>query len=148
MNYYSFNFNTDSDLNNNIDTSYFITSDFKQFYYPELESWLFLRPSNIFNLYPTILEIIEDKCYSGYIYEPFNSDFEGEYIGVSYTPTNQILFIYKQFNTDIIFQSIYPPTSIFKTPSNSTVLQLQTDLTSQFIGIKLDNSDDINLLLT
>ena len=148
MNYYSFNFNKDLNLFNNTNDSYFVSSDFKQFYNKDIDSWMFIRPNNVFDLYPTKLEIIQDKCYSGYVYEPINSNFEGEYFGVSYTPTNTILFVYKQFNTDILFQSIYPPIALFKTPSKSSILQLETDLTNSFIGIKLTNTDDINLLLT
>jgi hypothetical protein len=146
MNYYSFNINTDSDISNEIDTSYFISSDFKQFYYSELETWLFVRPSKVFNLYPITLDIVQDACYSGYTYNDPN--FEGTYFGTSTTPSKQLLFVYKQFNTDILFQSIYAPTHIFKTPTKSSTLQVQSDLTNLFIGIKLTNTDDINLLLT
>jgi hypothetical protein len=125
--------------------SNYISSDFQQFYYNDSD-WLTLRPPTLYNLYPINLLIILDPCYSGYTYEDPN--FEGEYIGVSYTPTNIILFVYKQFNTDILFQSIYAPTTTFKTPSKSNNLVLETDFTDQFIGIKLNNVDDVNLLLT
>ena len=122
----------------------YISSDFKLFYYNI--GWLALRPLTLYNLYPIQLLIIEDPCYSGYTYEDPN--FEGRYFGVSYTPTNTILFVYKQFNTDILFQSIYPPVTTFKTPTKSSNLILEADLTNQYIGIKLTNSDDANLLLT
>jgi hypothetical protein len=133
-------------LTNNISNySNYISSDFILFYYNN-KDWLAIRPKTLYNLYPIIFNIIQDPCYSGYVYE--DSNFEGTYFGTSTTPTNQLLFVYKQFNTDILFQSIYPPTSTFKTPSKSNNLILQTDLTNQFIGIKLTNLDDTNLLLT
>ena len=132
-------------LNDLTDYSNYISSDFKLFYYNNSD-WLTIRPPTLYNLYSIELPIINDSCYSGYTYE--DSNFEGEYFGVSYTLANTILFVYKQFNTSILFQSIYPPTSLFKTPSKSSVLQLKTDLTNTFIGIKLNNLDDINLLLT
>lgn len=125
--------------------SNYVSSDFKLFYYNDCD-WLALRPPTLYNLYPKPLKIIEDTCYSGYVYEAPN--FEGTYFGVSYTHTNKILFVYKQFNTDILFQSIYPPTLTFKTPTKSNILKLEADLTKTFIGIKLNNLDDTNLLLT
>lgn len=132
-------------LQNNTNYSNFISSDFKLFYYNNSD-WLSNRPLNLYTLYPQELDIINDSCYSGYIYEDPN--FEGTYLGTSTTLNNKLLFVYKQFNTDTLFQSIYPPTSTFKTPYKSSILQLQTDLTNQFIGIKLDNLDDTTLLLT
>jgi hypothetical protein len=130
---------------NTVKYSNYISSDFKLFNY-NFTDWLSIRPAKLYNLYPIELPIQEDPCYSGFIYE--DNNFQGEYIGVSYTPTNQRLFIYKQFNTDILFQSIYPPTPTFKTPTKSSNLILETDLTNQYIGIKLTNLDDTNLLLT
>lgn len=131
--------------NNTTNYSDYVSSEFNLFYYND-NDWLALRPPTLHNLYPTSLEVIQDSCYSGYTYEDPN--FEGRYFGVSYTPTNTILFIYKQFNTDILFQSIYPPTATFKTPTKSSNLILETDLSNQYIGIKLTNLDDANLLLT
>jgi hypothetical protein len=122
----------------------YISDNFKLFYYNI--GWLTLRPLTLYNIYPIQLDIVQDACYSGYTYE--EPGFEGKYYGVSYTPTNTILFVYKQFNTDILFQSIYPPTPTFKTPTKSSNLILETDLTNQYIGIKLTNLDDTNLLLT
>ena len=132
-------------IQDNTGYSGYISSDFTQFYYFN-SSWLSYRPPTLYNLYPITLDLIQDPCYSGYTYEDPN--FEGTYFGVSYTPTNTILFVYKQFNTDILFQSIYPPTLTFKTPTKSSNLILETDLTNQYIGIKLTNLDDTNLLLT
>jgi hypothetical protein len=139
MNFYN------NQIDNDVEYSGFISEDFKQFYYFNT-SWLSYRPPTLYNLYPITLPVVQDPCYSGYTYEDPN--YEGRYYGVSYTPTNTILFIYKQFNTDILFQSIYPPTPTFKTPTKSSNLILETDLTNQYIGIKLTNLDDANLLLT
>ena len=129
-------------------TSYsnYISSDFKLFYYNNSD-WLALRPPTLYNLYPQTLSITQDPCYSGYTYEDPN--FEGTYFGTSLTPTNKLLFIYKQFNTDILFQSIYAPTKEFKVPTKSNNLILESDFINPFIGIKLDNTNDtVNLLLT
>lgn len=121
------------------------SSDFKLFFYLNV-GWLALRPSTLYNLYPITLDIVQDACYSGYTYNDPN--FEGTYFGTSTTPSKQLLFVYKQFNTDILFQSIYAPTATFKTPTKSSTLQVQSDLTNLFIGIKLTNTDDVDLLLT
>lgn len=131
--------------NDKTNYSDYVSSDFKLFYYNN-NDWLALRPPTLYNLYPTELEVIQDTCYSGYTYEDPN--FEGRYFGVSYTPANKLLFVYKQFNTNKLFQSIYPPIATFKTPTKSSNLILETDLTKQYIGIKLNNLDDTNLLLT
>jgi hypothetical protein len=140
MNYYYLSL-TD-DVTNYSD---YISSDFTLFYYNNSD-WLALRPATLYNLYPITLSIEQDPCYSGYTYEDPN--FQGTYFGTSTTPTKQLLFVYKQFNTNILFQSIYPPTAIFKTPTKSSTLVLDSDFNNLFIGIKLDNTDDINLLLT
>jgi len=141
MNYYYIPLTDDTTNYSN-----YISSDFKLFYYNNSD-WLALRPPTLYNLYPQELPITQDPCYSGYIYEDYN--FEGTYYGTSLTPTNTLLFVYKQFNTDILFQSIYPPTPLFKVPSKSTNLVLQSDFIEQYIGIKLPNTNDtINLLLT
>jgi hypothetical protein len=139
MNYYFLPLEDDPSYSN------YISSDFKLFYCNN-SSWFTIRPSSLYNLYPITLDITQDSCYSGYSYEDPN--FEGTYFGTSTTPAGQLLFVYKQFNTDILFQSIYAPTPIFKTPTKSSTLQVQSDLTNLFIGIKLTNTDDINLLLT
>ncbi len=145
MNYYR---NPNLKDPNNNETVYYldiISDDFKLFYYNI--GWLTYRPETLYNLYPEPLIIIEDKCYKGYTYQQLN--FEGTYYGTSLTPTNTLLFVYKQFNTDILFQSIYPPTSIFKVPTKSSNLILESDFITPYIGIKLDNTNDItNLLLT
>jgi hypothetical protein len=125
--------------------SNYISSDFTLFYYNN-NDWLDLRPPTLYNLYPITLPITQDPCYLGYTYKDIN--FEGTYFGTSTTPTGQLLFVYKQFNTDILFQSIYPPTITFKTPTKSSTLVFNSDFDNLFIGIKLDNTDDINLLLT
>ena len=125
--------------------SNYISSDFNLFYYNN-NDWLFLRPPTLYNLYPITLDIVQDACYSGYTYNDPN--FEGTYFGTSTTPSKQLLFIYKQFSSNILFQSIYAPTHIFKIPTKSSTLQVQSDLTNLFIGIKLTNTDDVDLLLT
>lgn len=104
-----------------------------------------MRPFTLYNLYPKPLQIIQDPCYSGYVYE--DNNFQGTYFGVSYTPTNKILFVYKQFNTDILFQSTLAPQKDFITP-NSTTLQFNTSLNLTFIGIKVDNIDNPTLILS
>ena len=123
----------------------FISSDFNFFYYNNSD-WLTLRPINLYDLYPDLLFTTQDPCYSGYTYNDPN--FEGTYFGTSTTPTGQLLFVYKQFNTDILFQSIHPPTPTFKPPTKSSTLQVQSDFNNLFIGIKLTNTDDAKLLLT
>ena len=140
MNYYYLPITDDTTNYSN-----YISSDFTLFYYNN-SAWLALRPLTLYNLYPITLNIVQDTCYSVYSYEDPN--FEGTYFGTSTTPTGQLLFVYKQFNTDILFQSIYAPTATFKTPTKSSTLQVQSDLTNLFIGIKLTNTDDVNLLLT
>ena len=125
--------------------SNYISSDFTLFYYNNSD-WLALRPPILYNLYPIELPITQDSCYSGYTYEDPN--FEGTYFGTSTTPTGQLLFVYKLFNTDILFQSIYAPTSTFKTPTKSSTLVIDSNFNNLFIGIKLTNTDDVNLLLT
>ena len=132
-------------INDNTGYSGYISSDFTQFYYFDT-SWLTYRPPTLYNLYPVPLEVIQDPCYSGYTYADPN--FEGTYYGVSYTPDNRILFVYKQFNTDILFQSIYPPTSLFQVPTKSTNIILVADLINTFTGINVSNTDETNLLLT
>ena len=139
MNFYNNLVNDDSGY------SGYISSDFKQFYYFNT-SWLTARPPTLYDLYPITLDITQDSCYSGYTYSDPN--FEGTYFGTSTTPSKQLLFVYKQFNTDILFQSIHPPTLTFKTPTKSSTLLLDSDFNNLFIGIKLDNTDDVNLLLT
>ena len=139
MNYYFLPLEDDPSYSN------YISSDFKLFYCNN-SSWLTIRPFSLYNLYPITLDIVQDACYSGYTYEDPN--FEGTYFGTSTTPAGQLLFVYKQFSSNILFQSIYAPTATFKTPTKSSTLQVQSDLTNLFIGIKLTNTDDINLLLT
>lgn len=123
-----------------------VSSDFKQFNYlvEEEEVWLSNRPPNLDFLYPEELPIQQDNCYKGYTYEDPN--FEGVYIGVSYTITGQRLFIYRQFDTDIIFQSIYAPTTAFKVPTKSNTLLIQLDMSEPYIGIHIP-TDTITLNL-
>ena len=139
MNYYYLPL--EDDLTN---YSNYISSDFTLFYYNNSD-WLALRPPTLYNLYPITLDIVQDPCYSGYTYEDPN--FEGTYYGVSYTPDKRILFVYKQFNTDILFQSIYSPTPIFKTPTHSSILLLEIKTEESFIGIKVENTNETNLVL-
>jgi hypothetical protein len=140
MNYYYLPLSDDTTNYSN-----YISSDFNLFYYNNSD-WLALRPPTLYNLYPITFDIVQDPCYSGYTYNDPN--FEGTYFGTSTTPTGQLLFVYKQFNTDILFQCIHPPTATFKTPTKSSTLILNSDFNNLFIGIKLDNTDDVNLLLT
>jgi hypothetical protein len=140
MNYYYLPLTDDTTNYSN-----YISSDFTLFYYNN-NDWLALRPPTLYNLYPITFDITQDTCYSGYTYNDPN--FEGTYFGTSTTSTGQLLFVYKQFNTDILFQSIYAPTSTFKTPTKSSTLVLDSNFNNLFIGIKLTNTDDVNLLLT